>query len=113
MSSKQPSNRPANPPKAAAGNVGRSVDEFRQRHDSTHIIPARIKAALSKLDGWEYEAEFLRGAGVANNQISRFRPLFEDYTLQVRREFASHGTRVRYIWCASKALRDQLASMVD
>ena len=84
----------------------KGVAEFRAAHDKAFIVPARLKAALAELgDAWEYEAEFLREAGVSNADISTFRDEFVDNIVVIDR----NGKRV---WCGTKALANKLRSMV-
>ena len=66
----------------------KTLAAFRELHDKNVVIPARLNAALKALakedgpEAWEYEAEFLKRAGVSNNEIGPFREQFEPHVVE-------------------------------
>ena len=86
---------------------GRSLAEFRAAHDKNFIVPQKIKAALKALgDGWEYEAQFIRLAGLSQTEMSTFRSLFEeDHVVVV--------DRTKRVWAGTKAVAAKLREMVS
>ena len=91
---------------ASPKRVGKSLSDFRAEHDKDYIVPARIKSALKQLgDGWEYEFEFSRLAGVSSPDLATYREQFADYWVPVSRA----GKRV---WTGSKAVAEQMRAMV-
>jgi hypothetical protein len=88
--------------------VGRTVDEFRAAHDKNYIIPARIRAALEKLgDGWEYEMELMKLAGISTTDVARFRSQFEEHIVTVA------GQNPKRIWAGTKKLAAQLRELAN
>lgn len=86
--------------------VGRSLADFRAAHDKNFIVPAKIKAALKALgDGWEYEAQFIRLAGVSQSDMGNFREQFSEYIVIV--------DRTKRVWAGSKATAARLRDMVN
>ena len=93
---------------AAAKGPGKSVDDFRKNHDKNFIVPEKIKAALKQLgNGWEYENNFIKLAGLSNTDFALFRDDFEDYWL------STAGHNPKRVWCGTKELRDELKAMVN
>lgn len=87
--------------------IGRSLDEFRAAHDKNYIVPQKIKAALAKIgDGWEYEIEFLKLAGLSTTDLAMFREQFSDFTV------ATPGKNPKRIWAGTKELARKLREMV-
>lgn len=90
----------------------KSLADFKAAHDKSFIVPAKIKAGLEKLgaDGWEYEIEFAKLAGVANHEISRFREQFADFIVLVKSSKSSGYEKK--VWAGSKALAAKMREMV-
>lgn len=85
--------------------AGKSISEFRAAHDKSFIIPNKIKAALKSLgDGWEYELQFSKIAGVSLADLGSFRPMFEEYIVLVE--------RTKRAWAGSKATAEKMRAMV-
>lgn len=94
---------------ASADAKPRSVDDFRAKHDTSYIVPAKIKAALAAMDGgWLYESEFVKLAGISQTQLGAFRPQFEEHVVQLKGE-AYGGRRA---WAATKAIAKQMREMI-
>lgn len=87
----------------------KSLADFKAAHDKNFIVPEKIKAGLAKLgnDGWEYEVEFGKMAGVGTNDIAKFREQFGEYVLLVKSE-----KRERRVWAGSKALANKMREMI-
>lgn len=92
---------------AKARTVGKGVQEFRALHDKAFIVPTKIKAALEALaDGWEYEAAFIKLAGISQADCSAYREKFEEFVVVVG------GKTTKRVWCGTKKLATQLREMV-
>jgi hypothetical protein len=86
---------------------GKTLAEFRAAHDKAFIVPTKIKAALDALgDGWEYEAAFIKIAGISQADCSSYREKFEDFVVVVG------GKTTKRVWCGTKKLATQLREMV-
>ncbi len=97
------------PAKAAAlapeKRVGRSLNEFRLTYDKDTIIPAKVKTALRQLgQGWEYEVQFAKIAGVSLADLGNYRDQFADHVVTLRES--------RRAWAGTtataKAMREML-----
>jgi hypothetical protein len=85
---------------------GRSLAEFKQTYDKNTIIPQKIKKALKELGAaWEYEAEFIKRAGVNYTDINTFRDMFDGHVVVVKRES-------KKIWCGTAAFANQLKELI-
>jgi len=85
---------------------GKSIDEFRARHDKGFIIPRRIEDGLKAMgEGWEYEAQFARIAGVALTDLSAYRDQYADYIVLLNRD----GRRA---WAGTKETAERMREMV-
>lgn len=86
--------------------AGNSLDDFRQKHDKSFIVPTKIKEALKKLgNAWMYESDFIRMAGLSQSDFANFRePFVDDHALVVE--------RTKRVWCGSKAMTEKLREMV-
>jgi hypothetical protein len=68
---------------------GKDLDAFRQTYDRIAVIEQRIKRALAELgDSWEYEADFMKRAGIASVDWANRR---SDYTAYVVLVKGNHG----------------------
>ena len=64
---------------------GKSVEEFRSLYDKDYIVPKRIKAALEELgDGWDYEVQFAKNAGVSLSDIATYRDMFSAHVISLK-----------------------------
>lgn len=71
----------------------KSLNDFRAAHDKNVIVPDKIRKALAAMlkegpENYEYEAEFIRRAGVSQTDMGTFRAQFEDYIVNVATERA-------------------------
>lgn len=87
----------------------KSLADFKSAHDKSFIVPTKIKAALEKLgnDGWEYEHDFSKLAGVSSNDIAKFREQFNEQVIIIK----SNGREQR-VWAGSKALAAKMREML-
>jgi len=94
-------------PDAKAKPAGKSLADFRAAHDKSFIVPKKLNEALAALgDGWEYEAQFIKTAGINALDCSAYREQFEDFIVTV-------GTKTKKrVWCGTKKLATQLREMV-
>jgi hypothetical protein len=91
------------PPKPGSG---KSLDEFRAKHDKSYIIPQRIESALSALgEGWEYEAQFAKIAGVSLVDLSVCRDNYSDHIVVLNRD----GRRA---WAGTPGVAKKMREMV-
>jgi hypothetical protein len=97
---------PLTKPPVPSRHKGKSADEFRKLHDPNYIVPKRIKDALAALgDGWEYEIEFLRLAGISTTQLGQFREQFEDHIVLIG------GRNPKKVWAGTVKLAEELRGM--
>jgi hypothetical protein len=82
------------------------LSEFRALYDKSYIVPNKIKSALKELaNGWEYEVEFAKTAGVTLSDLHAYREQFIDFVVQIEK----NGRRA---WAGSKSLATQMRKMV-
>jgi hypothetical protein len=86
---------------------GKSIDDFRASHDKNFIVPLKIREALKKIgDGWEYESDLMKIAGLSTTDLARFRDQFEDHIV------VTSGKSQKRVWCGTAKLAAQLREMV-
>lgn len=87
----------------------KNLNDFRLLHDKSLIVPAKIKAQLARMgkDAWEYEADFLRAAGVRPADLTPFREQFEDFTVM------TPGKNPKRVWVGSKAMAEKMREMLQ
>lgn len=91
---------------AKTAKVARTLAEFRATYDKDTIVPAKIRAALSQLRaGWEYEADFVRRAGISFSDLGNYRAMFEVNCVNIRRD----GKRA---WTGNVKLAQQMKEVV-
>jgi len=84
----------------------KTLTSFRELYDRSFIVPKRIKAALKMLgNGWEYEVDFAKLAGVSLSELSTHRDDFPDNVVQIGRD----GRRA---WAGTKSLAAQMRNMI-
>jgi hypothetical protein len=82
---------------------GKDLEAFRMAHDKSYLIPRKIKAALEQLgDSWEYEAEFIRRAGVCQTDFAAYRDEFMEFCVPVG------GKNAKRVWAGTKKFAAQL-----
>lgn len=80
----------------------KTLADFRTAHDQNVIIPNKIRTALAAMlkegpEQWEYEADFMRRAGIGQVQIGQFRDQFEDH---IALTATVHGVKAKRVWFA-------------
>lgn len=92
-------------PKGKPAKSGRSIGEFRSAHDKSFIVPKKIRDGLKQLgDGWAYEGEFLKIAGLSTTDLANFREEFlDDHTVMV--------DRTKRVWCGTKSFAEKIREM--
>jgi hypothetical protein len=96
-------------PQQPKANSGRTIAEFRASHDTSFIVPTKIKAALASMSGgWLYEGEFVKLAGISLTQLGVYREQFQEHVVVLKG--TQHGGR--RAWAATKALAKQMQEMV-
>jgi|SRR6185312_5395133 len=86
---------------APARKVGKSLADFRKAHDRNYIVPEKIEAALKLLgkNGWEYEGDFVKLAGISQTDISAFREQFADHVVDA--PSVSGRSTAKRVWAGS------------
>ena len=80
----------------------RSVADFRALHDPMIVATNKIRAALAAMlkegpEHWEYESDFVRRAGLSNNQIGSYREQFAEHIVEAP---SVNRSAPRRIWFA-------------
>lgn len=86
----------------------RTLADFRGQYDKSYIVPAKIRDGIKTLgaNGWEYEVEFARIAGVSLNDLGRVRDQFADHVVALSRDS-------RRAWAGSKKMADAMREMLQ
>lgn len=85
--------------------VGRSLTEFKNTYDKNTIVPAKIKAALKLLgNGWDFEVNFAKLAGVSLADLGNFREMFVDHVVTLKES--------RRAWAGTIATAKAMREMV-
>lgn len=97
------------PTKKPVSKKAKTLADFANAHDKNVIVPKKIKDALDKLgkDGWEYEPEFMRLAGVSVTDFARFREQFEAFYVVVGGSKSS-----KRVWAGTAATASAMREMV-
>ena len=92
--------------KAQPAKVGKSLAEFRSKHDKDYIVPKKIADALKMLgNGWENEVDFIRLAQLSTTDLAMYRDQFAEHWVVVDRS----GKRV---WAGTKTLAEEMRGML-
>jgi hypothetical protein len=89
---------------------GKTLADFRAKHDKSVIVPAKLNAALAAMvkegggDNWDYEGDFLKRAGVANQDASPFRDQFKAHIVE------TGGRNAKRVWVATAKGADKFRS---
>lgn len=85
----------------------KGILDFRAAHDKDFIVPQKIKVALVALgkDGWEYEAQFYKAAGISTTDGARYRDEFKEQIVTIE-------AGKKRIYCGSPALAVKMKAMV-
>jgi len=81
----------------------KTLADFRAAHDKNVIIPNKIRAAFvamlkESLEQWDYEADFMRRAGISTTDLATFRDQFMDHI--VIAPSGSGGKAAKRVWFA-------------
>lgn len=94
----------------------KTLDSLRAVHDDSVVIPTRIRARFAAMlkagpEEHDYEADFLKAAGVSNNKIGAFRTQFKAHIVK------TIGTNPKRVWFAdpkvAKKFRDTIGATDD
>lgn len=93
--------KPSKPAAATVKVVGKTLADFRAAHDKSVIVPSKLKKALERMatagwDTWDYEADFLRNAGVASQDCTPYRSQFEGHLVETA------GKNPKRVWFATE-----------
>lgn len=86
---------------------GRTLADFRAAHDRAVVIPTKIQTALDKMlkdngpEHYEYEADFMKLAGVGQADISKFRDKFSAFIAIAQPVGTSRSKSARNAWFAT------------
>lgn len=88
----------------------KTIADFRAAHDLNVIVPTKIRVALEQIaaegpENWEYEADFIKRAGVSQAQIGQFREQFADHIVETP---AVHGRSGRRVWFGAAKVASKL-----
>lgn len=78
----------------------KNLDAFRNVHDRNVTVPNRITVALAALakaegpEGWEYEADFVKRAGLSQTDLGAYRGQFEAHIVETK------GKSAKRVWFA-------------
>ena len=90
----------------ATKKTGRSLNDFRSEYDKNYIVPRKIKEALMELgEGWEYEVNFAKIAGVGLVDMGNYRDEFSQHIVVLNRE----GRRA---WAGTVATAHKMREMI-
>jgi hypothetical protein len=86
----------------ATATKAKNVSDWKNLHDTSVIVPRKLRAALDAMkkegrENWEYEGDLVKRAGVAQNQIPAFRELFKDHIVVTP---STSGKSPRNVWFA-------------
>jgi len=91
---------------AANKTGGRSLSEFRSQFDKSFIIPGKLRAALRSLgNGWEYEVQLAKSAGVSLSDLGNYRDEFSAHIVVLNRES-------RRAWAGTAATAQAMREML-
>jgi hypothetical protein len=74
--------------------------DYQNKHDKSVTVPRAIRDTLAAMakeapDAWEYDADFLRRAGVAQSEIGAYRDQFADHIVM------TGGKQTKRVWVAT------------
>lgn len=83
----------------------RSLADFRNTYDLATIVPRKIAAGLKALgNGWLYEVEFAKEAGLTLRDLGLFRDNYADHVVSVKDS--------RRVWVGSKKVAEEMRQMI-
>ena len=84
----------------------RSLADFRETYDKDTIIPKKLDAAIAELgDGWLYESEFVKLAGVSYMDLTAFRDAYSTHIVYIKRDS-------KRVWAGTPEVADQMRRML-
>ena len=90
----------------ALQSTGKSKADFRDLYDKDYIVPKKISDGLKELGkSWEYEMEFIKQIGVSVSDISKYREMFSDHVIVIKRDN-------KKVWVGDKSLASELREMI-
>ena len=83
-----------------AKTIPKTLSDFRALHDPNVVVPNKIRAALASMategkEHWEYEADFLKRAGVTPLQLAAFRETFKTHIVET-----GNSRNAKRVWFA-------------
>lgn len=83
--------------------IARTVADFRAAHDPDVVVPNKIRKALADMvvegpEHYEYENEFVKRAGVGQQQLATYRDEFVAHIVEAP---GRHGRAGRRVWFGS------------
>jgi hypothetical protein len=92
-------------PAMAKKGVVRSLTDFRNTYDLATIVPRKIAAGLKALgNGWLYEVEFAKEAGLTLRDLGLFRDNYAEHIVAVKDS--------RRAWVGSKKIAEEMRNMI-
>ena len=85
----------------------RSLADFMNEYDKDTIVPQKIDEALEKIgaDGWVYESEFVKIAGVSFMDLGTYRDEYADHIVFIKRDS-------KRVWAGSAELARKMKEML-
>lgn len=85
----------------------RTVEDFRNSHDKSVVIPNKIRAALAEMakigpQHHEYEVDFLKLAGLSTTDLGKYRDQFKDHIVVVNHANGKALPNAKNVWFADK-----------
>jgi len=93
-------------PVSSLSGKGKTLADFKATYDKSFIVPNKIRAALKELgNGWAYELDLCRLAGVSVMDIGRVRDQFAEHVVVLNRES-------KRAWAGTKATAKAMRNML-
>lgn len=94
----------------APKSLAKSVKSFKAAHDRDIIVPGKITAALAAMasknpEDWEYEADFIRLAGIGQTDAGKYREMFIEHVVMAAQEHGSKRSPRRAWFATVKAAK--------
>lgn len=88
----------------------KTVNDFKNAHDRSVIVPRKIKDALAKMredgrENWEYEGDFIKLADLSGKEIPDYREMFKGHIVVTP---AANGKSPRNVWFADVKVAAQV-----
>ena len=84
----------------------RSLADFRETYDKDTIIPKKLDAAIAELgEGWLYESEFVKLAGVSYMDLTAFRDAYSAHIVYIKRDS-------KRVWAGTPEVAEQMRRML-